>query len=148
MSRRPPRSTRTDTLFPYTTFFRSIFLGAHLAVDAVACEHLDIFGQRAKLFAAELTRFAFQRVRGHDEAAGVAGAHRLFDRGHRFGAVLAKIAENPYKRRAQLGARRAKLVPIDQDFVQCSVPWCSNSAVVPSETCPSSVKKTLRCEQL
>src|SRR3546814_978424 len=23
MTRRPPRSTRTDTLFPYTTFFRS-----------------------------------------------------------------------------------------------------------------------------
>src|SRR3546814_19227402 len=25
MSRRPPRSTRTDTLFPYTTLFRSLF---------------------------------------------------------------------------------------------------------------------------
>src|SRR3546814_21007482 len=30
MLRRPPRSTRTDTLFPYTTLFRSIiiFVGA------------------------------------------------------------------------------------------------------------------------
>src|SRR3546814_15110120 len=28
MLRRPPRSTRTDTLFPYTTLFRSEFLGA------------------------------------------------------------------------------------------------------------------------
>src|SRR3546814_2360848 len=27
MIRRPPRSTRTDTLFPYTTLFRSIRLG-------------------------------------------------------------------------------------------------------------------------
>src|SRR3546814_13996530 len=27
MIRRPPRSTRTDTLFPYTTLFRSIALG-------------------------------------------------------------------------------------------------------------------------
>src|SRR3546814_6189096 len=26
MRRRPPRSTRTDTLFPYTTLFRSILL--------------------------------------------------------------------------------------------------------------------------
>src|SRR3546814_12361620 len=26
MIRRPPRSTRTDTLFPYTTLFRSSFL--------------------------------------------------------------------------------------------------------------------------
>src|SRR3546814_13771090 len=27
MIRRPPRSTRTDTLFPYTTLFRSIGVG-------------------------------------------------------------------------------------------------------------------------
>src|SRR3546814_3165750 len=27
MIRRPPRSTRTDTLFPYTTLFRSVGLG-------------------------------------------------------------------------------------------------------------------------
>src|SRR3546814_4924088 len=34
MIRRPPRSTRTDTLFPYTTLFRSL-LGnaAHLQVE-------------------------------------------------------------------------------------------------------------------
>src|SRR3546814_7374923 len=29
MIRRPPRSTRTDTLFPYTTLFRSIFREGH-----------------------------------------------------------------------------------------------------------------------
>src|SRR3546814_6784043 len=28
MIRRPPRSTRTDTLFPYTTLFRSVISGA------------------------------------------------------------------------------------------------------------------------
>src|SRR3546814_9967764 len=28
MIRRPPRSTRTDTLFPYTTLFRSLRVGA------------------------------------------------------------------------------------------------------------------------
>src|SRR3546814_18669254 len=27
MIRRPPRSTRTDTLFPYTTLFRSLVVG-------------------------------------------------------------------------------------------------------------------------
>src|SRR3546814_5937275 len=31
MIRRPPRSTRTDTLFPYTTLFRSFFLGGLFA---------------------------------------------------------------------------------------------------------------------
>src|SRR3546814_3112991 len=31
MIRRPPRSTRTDTLFPYTTLFRSLLRGQVLA---------------------------------------------------------------------------------------------------------------------
>src|SRR3546814_8242282 len=31
MIRRPPRSTRTDTLFPYTTLFRSSGRTAHVA---------------------------------------------------------------------------------------------------------------------
>src|SRR3546814_15375807 len=31
MIRRPPRSTRTDTLFPYTTLFRSIYVDPHAA---------------------------------------------------------------------------------------------------------------------
>src|SRR3546814_8171554 len=38
MRRRPPRSTRTDTLFPYTTLFRSLmrwYLDASLALHAV-----------------------------------------------------------------------------------------------------------------
>src|SRR3546814_906841 len=30
MIRRPPRSTRTDTLFPYTTLFRSVGTGGHV----------------------------------------------------------------------------------------------------------------------
>src|SRR3546814_10753220 len=36
MTRRPPRSTRTDTLFPYTTLFRSDVVKA-LALGARAC---------------------------------------------------------------------------------------------------------------
>src|SRR3546814_11313738 len=34
MVRRPPRSTRTDTLFPYPTLFRSIFFGIAQPEDA------------------------------------------------------------------------------------------------------------------
>src|SRR3546814_10585428 len=30
MRRRPPRSTRTDTLFPYTTLFRSVGVPIHI----------------------------------------------------------------------------------------------------------------------
>src|SRR3546814_17103415 len=39
MLRRPPRSTRTDTLCPYTTLFRSPELGDHLL------DHRDVAGQ-------------------------------------------------------------------------------------------------------
>src|SRR3546814_9286816 len=38
MIRRPPRSTRTDTLFPYTTLFRSVHRPA--LVDRLA-DHVD-----------------------------------------------------------------------------------------------------------
>src|SRR3546814_2516690 len=51
MIRRPPRSTRTDTLFPYTTLFRSIqhmcmpvFVGHghhRLAVNLLYCQLVD-----------------------------------------------------------------------------------------------------------
>src|SRR3546814_16015059 len=37
MIRRPPRSTRTDTLFPYTTLFRSVPFYAILTHAADAC---------------------------------------------------------------------------------------------------------------
>src|SRR3546814_5961005 len=43
MIRRPPRSTRTDTLFPYTTLFRSE-LGTQLAPDQR--QHRVVFGLR------------------------------------------------------------------------------------------------------
>src|SRR3546814_3094 len=36
MIRRPPRSTRTDTLFPYTTLFRSVGLGLIVISQLVA----------------------------------------------------------------------------------------------------------------
>src|SRR3546814_10971569 len=58
MIRPPPRSTRTDTLFPYTTLFRSahlrrdellevsdgvvlVALHAHLLAQSVVAHHLD-----------------------------------------------------------------------------------------------------------
>src|SRR3546814_18676937 len=36
MIRRPPRSTRTDTLFPYTTLFRSLCRRAYFSTVAAA----------------------------------------------------------------------------------------------------------------
>src|SRR3546814_17854176 len=43
MIRRPPRSTRTDTLFPYTTLFRSRSdIHAQRIHDAIAGESIDL----------------------------------------------------------------------------------------------------------
>src|SRR3546814_17701025 len=42
MIRRPPRSTRTDTLFPYTTLFRSQSARAFWAYVDGACEDEDL----------------------------------------------------------------------------------------------------------
>src|SRR3546814_7762973 len=47
MIRRPPRSTRTDTLFPYTTLFRSLRIGAGLAVAR------DVAGNEPRMFIAQ-----------------------------------------------------------------------------------------------
>src|SRR3546814_1011580 len=38
MTPRPPRSTRTDTLFPYTTLFRSLLEGVQLQIGDDAIE--------------------------------------------------------------------------------------------------------------
>src|SRR3546814_8948602 len=35
MIRRPPRSTRTDTLFPYTTLFRSTYRNGAWKIDSI-----------------------------------------------------------------------------------------------------------------
>src|SRR3546814_4709369 len=52
MIRRPPRSTRTDTLFPYTTLFRSVGAGCrdveHAALNAAAQEIIRGFGVLAR----------------------------------------------------------------------------------------------------
>src|SRR3546814_9853908 len=49
MRRRPPRSTRTDTLFPYTTLFRSPMFTVGLVVDDEAGRQVsrnDVFLDR------------------------------------------------------------------------------------------------------
>src|SRR3546814_3019256 len=44
MIRRPPRSTRTDTLFPYTTLFRSGPLNAYIDLHRHAAVRADLLG--------------------------------------------------------------------------------------------------------
>src|SRR3546814_20023241 len=41
MIRRPPRSTRTDTLFPYTTLFRSGHISGAIAILAAGIHQIE-----------------------------------------------------------------------------------------------------------
>src|SRR3546814_5042796 len=55
MIRRPPRSTRTDTLFPYTTLFRSVIELDEIErriVEDDAAEHVAV-GEKAKIILGE-----------------------------------------------------------------------------------------------
>src|SRR3546814_15183698 len=62
MIRRPPRSTRTDTLFPYTTLFRSTGLGSNrLFGDA---ELQPMRGQLAVLLPQPEVYYALETSRG------------------------------------------------------------------------------------
>src|SRR3546814_7207064 len=86
MIRRPPRSTRTDTLFPYTTLFRSGGDDDRLpAPDQEGHGRLQHFGQvlvERRFVADEDALLTAQRARngrqGHDlEAGREADAERL-----------------------------------------------------------------------
>src|SRR3546814_9763805 len=55
MIRRPPRSTRTDTLFPYTTLFRSLDLQTH---HVATCRRTYHAGTDARVFSVELADVA------------------------------------------------------------------------------------------
>src|SRR3546814_17958475 len=76
MIRRPPRSTRTDTPFPYTTLYRSLRLAAILerlddAADALVhdLDHRGVGGHLADL---DRALFGGQLVPGDVGVAGIA----------------------------------------------------------------------------
>src|SRR3546814_13069843 len=50
MIRRPPRSTRTDTLFPYTTLFRSPNIGALRALKAAGASVVGVVDSGSTAF--------------------------------------------------------------------------------------------------
>src|SRR3546814_4472418 len=70
MIRRPPRSTRTDTLFPYTTLFRSV------DIDLVVGEQdevLEVLGGVAAVVAQPVQREVDPRRREQPERQWLAG---------------------------------------------------------------------------
>src|SRR3546814_2874867 len=77
MIRRPPRSTRTDTLFPYTTLFRSGLAGDHdrqVGVHEPGENPVDLLhGRRA---ADQRQAFLFLAGKRRRPAAGAAATRR------------------------------------------------------------------------
>src|SRR3546814_3717625 len=71
MIRRPPRSTRTDTLFPYTTLFRSVWY-KRLVSKAIICRNLERVVPAQTWYAggyrANIVTYAFDKV-VHDAEA-------------------------------------------------------------------------------
>src|SRR3546814_3709387 len=72
MIRRPPRSTRTDTLFPYTTLFRSYLPVAEVreGYDGATADPHEILQNRAR------AARGLQRLAQHDEVEGILGIVR------------------------------------------------------------------------
>src|SRR3546814_15652730 len=81
MIRRPPRSTRTDTLFPYTTLFRSHRRMGEIGKLIVRLQHLgragDGRGGVALLPRNQPRRFGELPVLGHEVGAAAGLARRL-----------------------------------------------------------------------
>src|SRR3546814_1325241 len=67
MIRRPPRSTRTDTLFPYTTLFRSLLRRMRLGAVALqpllpAADRQHPVGAHLQLVVQRLHRLVVERI--------------------------------------------------------------------------------------
>src|SRR3546814_18182381 len=65
MIRRPPRSTRTDTLFPYTTLFRSFVRwhdADHHVQRVVPQPRIHVASEHGRLLVHGINRATFERV--------------------------------------------------------------------------------------
>src|SRR3546814_18134375 len=81
MIRRPPRSTRTDTLFPYTTLFRS---------------HAEAPGGDAEAAAQQVGPDAVGFHPGEEPRIVVASAAHRLDRRHDFARAGRKVRVQPF----------------------------------------------------
>src|SRR3546814_15147733 len=109
MSRRPPRSTRTDTLFPYTTVFRSARLGqraGEAVIGFVGVDHLAL-GREDAGWGALLQQVALQDLQQVFHLAGRA-RHR---KRHRLGGAARLGGARHHLRLSYIGRPRFPLAP-------------------------------------
>src|SRR3546814_21190962 len=97
MIRRPPRSTRTDTLFPYTTLFRSLtyFVFDLLEVDGEDLTRLPNILRKERLRGLiPGQRDAVIQYADHSVGAGEKLLRLMCDAGQ--DGIIAKKADTPY----------------------------------------------------
>src|SRR3546814_11320166 len=93
MIRRPPRSTRTDTLFPYTTLFRSARLSIVGNITCVSDVGLD-------------RQNPFTELGG--EVSWLARKYRLKPNHFRYDFAGEKVGQNPKQRSVWTGSSRQR----------------------------------------
>src|SRR3546814_10170903 len=96
MIRQPPRSTRTDTLFPYTTLFRSARagdLGQHVQSLVL---HADQAGIRLDGAEGIVRRLRRRRLRQRIEQGRLADIGKADDRSEEHTSELQSLMRNSY----------------------------------------------------
>src|SRR3546814_4376457 len=89
MIRRPPRSTRTDTLFPYTTLFRSLSMSVLLAENTPNNGPLMVIPRSHRVFLSCVgeTPDNHYKISLKKQAYGVPDDDSLAERAHAHGIV-------------------------------------------------------------
>src|SRR3546814_14116265 len=108
MIRRPPRSTRTDTLFPYTTLFRSCgMFGIRIAVTCGSADKCDAARAPGADLAIDYSNEDYvEAVKAFTEGRGV-DAVRDMGGGDYVPRNLAELAD--YSRRVSIGRESSGL---------------------------------------
>src|SRR3546814_11669194 len=120
MMRRPPRSTRTDTLFPYTTLFRSF----PIAIPAWKIAPALAFGNTVVLKAAAITPAIASALGDVLVEAGIPKG--VFNHVFVPGAVAAKLVSDP--RVKALSFTRSEERRVGKECVgTCSSRWSQYS---------------------
>src|SRR3546814_16833239 len=135
MIRRPPRSTRTDTLFPYTTLFRSpcqAFVPEHASLGCLA-DTLHGLVEIIECGAGSLPHEGKILSNHHgrdaevDQPFGLVALHRLHDGRHDFAVRLCDvdhILDGVSKRRHRIAGVSSNERRVGKEGVSpCSTRW-------------------------
>src|SRR3546814_5169988 len=117
MIRRPPRSTRTDTLFPYTTLFRSELVFSHHLAHLE--DDLAIQGQNHRLIEERIDIHPSAKWHVARDQYCAVRCEKATDRIH----VACNTGFNPAQRDGLVFFRRVHSVPSDRSRIALHSLW-------------------------